>query len=83
MSKSWYPILNYELCTSCGACLRKCTHGVFKDKDGMIVVVKPEGCIEGCHGCQKLCPSQAISYFGEKDQKEKTSDGGCKCNCDC
>ncbi|WP_243145980.1 4Fe-4S binding protein [Clostridium chromiireducens] len=21
MSKSWYPVINYELCTECGACV--------------------------------------------------------------
>jgi NAD-dependent dihydropyrimidine dehydrogenase PreA subunit len=78
MSKNWYPILNYEQCTACGACLRKCSHGVYQDKDGMIVVVNPEGCVEGCHGCQKLCPSGAISYFGENDPKVKPSKCGCK-----
>jgi len=77
MSKKWYPILNFEQCTACGACLRKCQHGVFKDKGGMIVVVKPEGCVEGCHGCQKLCPSGAISYFGEKNPDVKQ--GSCCC----
>jgi len=81
VSKNWYPVLNYEQCTACGACLNKCTHEVFKDKDGMMVVVYPEGCVEGCHGCQKLCPSGAISYFGDTDRKGKTSE--CGCNCDC
>jgi NAD-dependent dihydropyrimidine dehydrogenase PreA subunit len=81
MSKKWYPVLDYELCTACGACLRKCTHGVFKDKGGMIVVVKPEGCIEGCHGCEKLCPSKAISYFGDTKGKSKKEDCGCSCDC--
>jgi len=78
MSKNWYPILNYEACTACGACLRKCSHGVFKDKDGMIVVVKPVGCVEGCHGCQNLCPAGAISYFGENDPAVKPAQCDCK-----
>jgi len=77
LSKNWYPVLNYEQCTACGACLRKCSHGVYEDKDGMMVVVSPEGCVEGCRGCQKLCPSGAISYFGEQNPDSKP--GSCCC----
>jgi NAD-dependent dihydropyrimidine dehydrogenase PreA subunit len=79
MSKNWYPVINFEACTACGACLKKCSHGVFADKGGTIIMLKPEGCAEGCHGCQKLCPTGAISYFGENDPNLKPSGSGCGC----
>jgi len=28
-------------------------------------VINFEGCIDGCRGCQNLCPTEAISYVGE------------------
>ena len=30
MSKTWYPVINYEKCTGCLACYNKCSHGVYK-----------------------------------------------------
>jgi len=31
------------------------------------VVVNPNGCIQGCHGCGNLCPTKkAIQYGGDK-----------------
>lgn len=48
MSKNWYPIFNYELCT---ACLCKCSPGMYAYKDVRIVVVTPIGCSKGYHGC--------------------------------
>lgn len=79
MSKTWYPVINYELCAECGVCTDKCSHGVYDmAKAPRPVVVKPEGCIQGCHGCGALCPNGAIEYFGEADGNE--SDGEC-CGC--
>ena len=65
MSKTWYPVISYENCTECGACFNKCSHGVFKLKDGCPVVVNPEGCVQGCHGCGNLCTVGAIEYVGD------------------
>ncbi|MDD2440921.1 MAG: hypothetical protein PHX81_05710 [Eubacteriales bacterium] len=42
MSKTWYPIISYELCITCG----------------------------------RLCPVQAIDYFGE------SSEARLACSCD-
>lgn len=78
MSATWYPVINYELCTECGTCVNKCTHGVYnKEKAPRPVVVMPEGCIQGCHGCGNLCPNGAIEYFGEITATG--CEGGC-CN---
>ena len=77
MSKTWYPIISYELCITCGSCVNKCTHGVYnKAKAPRPVVVFPEGCVQGCHGCGRLCPVQAIDYFGE------SSEARLACSCD-
>ncbi|SHN65198.1 ATP-binding protein [Desulfovibrio litoralis] len=65
MSKVWYPEINNQLCTECGACLEKCKHGVYDQTKTRPVVIYPEGCITNCRGCQELCPSKAISYFGD------------------
>ena len=80
MSKLWYPVIDYEKCEECGACSDKCSHGVYdKTKAPTPVVIYTEGCVEGCHGCGKLCPSGAICYVGEN--MKKSNDCGCSCNC--
>lgn len=84
MSKTWYPVIDYGECIECGACTAKCSHEVYdKQKAPTPVVVFPEGCVQGCHGCGSLCPVNAISYVGEK--AEVTEDSGCGCgdNQDC
>ncbi len=85
MSKTWYPILNYEKCLACGACFAQCTHGVYQKEGDKVVVVYPEGCVHGCHGCQGLCPTEAIEYAGELVEDNLcckstcSCDEGCKC----
>lgn len=78
MSKKWYPVIDYAKCIECGACVDMCQNGVYdKKKAPTPVVVLPEGCIEGCHGCGNLCPAEAISYVGEKTANIEN------CGCDC
>lgn len=77
MSKTWYPVIDYEKCIECGACTDKCTHGVYDlTKLPTPVVIVPEECVHGCQGCGKLCPVSAIRYVGEK-----TVNGGLQCSC--
>ena len=88
MAQSWYPVIDYTLCAECGSCINKCTHGVYnKAKAPVPVVVKPEACVDHCHGCGNLCPNGAITYVGDNtgwtpphghatDQKES-----CGCGC--
>ncbi|AYD39575.1 4Fe-4S ferredoxin [Clostridium fermenticellae] len=78
MSKSWYPVIDYSLCKECGACFNKCKNGVYEKKENHPVVVYPDGCVEGCHGCQNLCPVGAIQYVGDTTGKD---DCGCGCCC--
>lgn len=87
MSKTWYPIINRENCIECGACIEKCSHGVYQKGADRPEVIYPEGCIEGCHGCQNLCPAEAITYFGETGGKTSNGcgcggscEGGCNCS---
>lgn len=78
MSKTWYPVIDLSLCTGCRACINKCTHGVYDKEASEPKVIYPDGCVQGCHGCQNLCPSGAIEYVGDtKDQ------GQCDCGCSC
>lgn len=76
MSKEWYPVVTLETCIECGACIEKCSHGVFEKSTSKPKVIFAEGCIEGCTGCQQLCPSGSIEYAGNVGQKSS-----CKCGC--
>lgn len=81
MSKTWYPVIDYSKCAECGICTDKCTHGVYDLKKAPApVVVAPENCVHGCHGCGNLCPNGAISYVGE--QVKNSSSCGCSCGDD-
>ncbi len=83
MSKNWYPMINYENCTECGSCAEFCSHGVYDEaKAPTPKVFNPEGCIEGCIGCAGICPADAITYFGDSEQR-KTDGGCCSGDCDC
>lgn len=67
MSKTWYPVIDYEKCISCLACVNFCPHNVYEEKDGKPIVVRPEECVDFCKGCLKgACPSEAISFVGDK-----------------
>lgn len=76
MSKTWYPVIDYSLCKECGACLNKCKHGVYDKKENHPVIVYPDGCVQGYHGCGNLCPAGAIEYVGDTGEK---NDCGCGC----
>lgn len=81
MSKTWYPMIDYEKCIECGSCVEMCERGVYNTaKAPRPVVVYPEGCIEGCKGCKNQCPAEAIEYFGDN---ENCCGGECSCACNC
>lgn len=66
MAKTWYPVINYSICTECGTCVAKCSHGVYDTKKAPTpVVIAPESCVDHCHGCGNRCPVGAITYLGE------------------
>src|SRR5690554_7233958 len=65
MAEKWYPVINYENCIECGACIEKCKHGVYAAYTVKPKVVNPDGCIDGCRGCQRLCSVEAIGCVGD------------------
>lgn len=78
MSVKWYPVIDYVSCMECGICTNKCTHDVYdKEKSPTPIVVNPEGCIDGCHGCGSLCPNSAISYVGEATGNNLSCSSSC------
>ncbi|NCA66903.1 MAG: ferredoxin family protein [Clostridia bacterium] len=83
MSKTWYPMIDYEKCIECGACIAKCKNGVYDKQSTLPIVVNPDNCIQGCTGCGKLCPVGAIEYFGD-NKAENNENCSCGCgNCGC
>lgn len=86
MAKTWYPVVDYSLCTECGTCVAKCTHGVYDtNKAPTPVVVAPIECVDHCHGCGNRCPVGAITYVGEDtgwtppNGAKKREDAACSC----
>ena len=83
MSKTWYPMINYERCIECGLCVDMCSHGVYdENKAPRPVVVAPGECVTGCKGCAGQCPSEAIEYFGDTGAATDNTaccDGDCDC----
>ncbi len=67
MSEAWYPVIDYEKCIGCMACNDMCMHGVYKPNEeiGKPKVVYGNGCVHGCHGCERKCPAGAIHYYGD------------------
>lgn len=90
MTKVWYPVIDYMVCTECGTCVTECPHGVYDIKKAPSPVVKnPEACIEHCHDCGNRCPVGAITYVGEDTEwtppninqtKEAKEESCCSCN---
>lgn len=74
MAKKWYPVIDQSRCTSCGACVDRCTHGVYDKESKRPLVLHPELCI-ACMACQRLCPEEAITYQGDV-----IGDVGCGCS---
>jgi len=79
----WFPTIDYRKCVGCMACMDKCGHGVYAEKDGKPEVVNHNNCVVGCTGCQKVCPEKAITHpsreYLEKLSKRKDFVVGCSC----
>lgn len=61
--KPWYPVLDYNLCTSCQKCLNFCLFGVYTLSDeGKVIVENPENCKDLCPACARTCPTGAIVF---------------------
>ncbi len=59
---SWYPVIDYTRCSSCGQCADFCLFGVYEKKNGKVIVVNPAGCKENCPACGRICPETAIVF---------------------
>ena len=88
MSKTWYPVIDYSECVECGACIEKCPHNVYdKEKAPTPVVVRPNDCVDHCHGCGNRCPVGAITYVGDDtgwtptNGKQQVKESCCSCGC--
>lgn len=57
----WFPSIDDNKCTSCGACAKFCKRGVYT-LDDKPHVTNPYRCVVSCTGCQKTCPDGAISF---------------------
>lgn len=57
----WYPRVDLEKCTGCGACSKFCQKGVYTLGD-KVVVTNPYRCVVSCTGCSGKCPEGAISF---------------------
>jgi NAD-dependent dihydropyrimidine dehydrogenase PreA subunit len=85
MSDKWYPVINYEKCIECGACVELCPNGVYEKESNSPNVIHPENCSTGGSCCQAQCPADAIEYVGDKQAEEKNEcscAGGCGCGAD-
>lgn len=58
----WFPKIDADLCTSCGACVRFCYKRVYQENDGKVEVSAPYECVVSCTGCVSQCPTGAISF---------------------
>ena len=88
MAKNWYPLIDYILCEECGTCVNNCPHTVYnKEKSSSPIVVRPNDCVDHCHGCGNHCPVGAITYVGDdtgwtppNGGSHKEDDCGCGCS---
>lgn len=72
--KPWYPVIDYDLCTSCQKCLNFCLFGVYSLNDkGEVIAENPDKCKDLCPACARTCPKGAIVF---PKHNESPIDGG-------
>jgi NAD-dependent dihydropyrimidine dehydrogenase PreA subunit len=59
---AWYPVIDSNLCTSCGKCYDFCLFGVYSFENDIVRVTNPENCKNNCPACARVCPSRAIIF---------------------
>ena len=59
---SWFPVMDYSRCNTCGQCADFCLFGVYEKIDNKVVVVNPKGCKNNCPACGRICPQTAIIF---------------------
>ena len=89
MASKWYPVVDILSCIECGTCVNFCPHNVYdKNRSPVPNVVRPDACIDHCHGCGNRCPVGAISYVGDDtgwipEVLKGKVDSGESCGCGC
>jgi len=62
-ARPWFPVVDYDKCSNCGACLDFCLFGVFaRNAEGNVVVEHPENCKDNCPACARICPVYAVMF---------------------
>lgn len=61
-SDAWYPTIDKDRCTECGACLDFCPFGVYEWRNDRVTVVNPSKCKNNCPSCARNCPQEAIIF---------------------
>ncbi len=59
---SWYPLIDYSRCTSCGQCADFCLFGVYEKTEEHVMVINPRACKNNCPACARICPATAIIF---------------------
>jgi NAD-dependent dihydropyrimidine dehydrogenase PreA subunit len=59
---SWFPMIDYSRCNTCGQCADFCLFGVYEKRNNKVVVVHPKGCKNNCPACGRICPQTAIVF---------------------
>ena len=59
---SWFPMIDYSRCNTCGQCADFCLFAVYEKTDNKVVVVNPKGCKNNCPACGRICPQTAIVF---------------------
>lgn len=58
----WYPVIDDQECTGCGACMEFCANDIFELSDGIMKVKNPLNCVVGCDKCASECQTSALSF---------------------
>jgi NAD-dependent dihydropyrimidine dehydrogenase PreA subunit len=77
MSKNWYPVINYNTCTTCGKCVEYCCNHVYQLENEKVMVANPDNCCEGEKCCESICPTESITHFGDDGSIKEV-----KCSCE-